>query len=293
MTCAVSWNLFAHRIGAALVALSLLAIASAAQTVSPGSTSPGSSYRLGPKDLLAIQVFEVPELNTEVRVDDNGHINLPHLGEVVVDELTVTELESMLEGLLEKGLLQRASVAIQVKEFRSKPITIIGAVNTPGPLPFQGRVSLLEALTQAGGLTENRGDVVHVLRRASNGLTDQVSIRLDRLMVAADQQLNIPLYANDLVNVPAAVTVTIFCLGEVRSPGAQAFKSTERITLLTAIARAGGLSDRAAKKITIKRRLRDGSEEVLVADYKAIVASRAPDPTLQDGDVVLVEESFF
>jgi polysaccharide export outer membrane protein len=184
-------------------------------------------------------------------------------------------------------------VAIQVKEFRSKPITVIGAVNKPGPLPFQGRVSLLEALTQAGGLTENRGDVVHVLRRATNGLTDQVSIPIDRLLVTADQHVNIPLFANDLVNVPPAVDVTIFCLGEVSSPGAQGFKSTERITLLTAIARAGGLSDRAAKKITIKRQLRDGTEQVLTADYKAILAGKAPDVALQDGDVVVVEESFF
>lgn len=271
-----------------LVGALLLATGLPAQT-----ESPDSAYRLGPKDLLGIQVFEVPELTTDVRVDDNGRINLQHLGEITVEGLTAVELETRIKELLEKSLLQRASVAIQVKEFRSKPITIIGAVQEPGPLPFQGRVTLLEALTQAGGLAENRGDVVHVLRRASNGLTDQVTIPVDRLLVTADPQANIPLFANDLINVPPAVDVTIFCLGEVRSPGAQEFKSTERITLLTAIARAGGLSDRAAKKIIIKRQQRDGTEQVIVADYKAIVASRSPDVSLQDGDVVLVEESFF
>ena len=271
-----------------MAAAALLAVAAGAQ-----NEGAGSGYRLGPKDLLGIQVFEVPELNTDVRVDDNGRVNLQHLGELTVEGLTAVELENLIKERLEQSLLQRASVAVQVKEFRSKPITIIGAVQNPGPLPFQGRVSLLEALTQAGGLGENRGDVVHVLRRASNGLTDQVSIPIERLLVVADPLVNIPLFANDLINVPPAIDVTIFCLGEVRSPGAQSFKSTERITLLTAIARAGGLSDRAAKKITIKRQLSDGSEEVIVADYKAIVASKTPDVALRDGDVILVEESFF
>jgi polysaccharide export outer membrane protein len=269
-------------------ALLLLAATAAAQ-----SDTRDSSYRLGSNDLIGIQVFEVPELTTDVRVDEKGRINLQHLGEISVEGLTAVELEAKIKELLESSLLQRASVAIQVKEFRSKPITLIGAVRNPGPLPFQGRVTLLEALTQAGGVAENRGEVVHVLRRASNGLIDQVSISVNRLLVDADPLVNIPLFANDLVNVPLAVDVTIFCLGEVGSPGALSFKSTERITLLTAIARAGGLSDRAAKRITIKRRLRDGTEQVIVADYKAIVASRAPDVPLQDGDVVLVEESFF
>ncbi|HVS13045.1 MAG TPA: polysaccharide biosynthesis/export family protein [Thermoanaerobaculia bacterium] len=271
----------------------LLSLVVATGAAASGQEEIPSGYRLGPKDLLAIQVFEVPELTTDVRVDDNGRINLQHLGEVLVDGLSVTELEARLKELLEQSLLQRASVAVQVKEFRSKPITVIGAVTSPGPLPFQGRVSLLEALTQAGGLTENRGDVVHVLRRAANGLTDQVSISVERLMVVADPKVNIPLLANDLVNVPPAVEVTISCLGEVSEPGALAFKSTDRITLLSAIARAGGLSDRAAKKIKIRRTLRDGTEEILVADYKAILAGRAPDVPLQDGDVIVVEESFF
>jgi polysaccharide biosynthesis/export protein len=273
--------------------LALLSLVFGFGTPADGQETAPSGYRLGPKDLLTIQVFEVPELNTDVRVDDSGRINLQHLGEIAVDGLTATELEARLKELLEQSLLQRASVAVQVKEFRSKPITLIGAVTNPGPLPFQGRVSLLEALTQAGGLTENRGDVVHVLRRAANGLTDQVTIPIDRLMVAADPQVNIPLLANDLVNVPPAVEVTISCLGEVRDPGALTFKSTDRITLLAAIARAGGLSDRAAKKIKVRRTLRDGTEQILVADYRAILAGREQDLVLQDGDVIVVEESFF
>jgi len=79
----------------------------------------------------------------------------------------------------------------------------------------------------------------------------------------------------------------------VQHPGAVSFRSSDRMTLLTAIARAGGLSDRASNKMVIKR---EGAgrliEEVLV-DYKAVLAGRIPDPTLKEGDVIVVKESFF
>lgn len=258
-----------------------------------GQGASGTDYRIGPKDLLDIRVFEVPELNVQERVSEQGMVELPLIGEVEADGLTETEFAARLKQILEDQLLQRASVAVEVLEYRSKPITIIGAVKAPGPLAFSGRWSLLEALTAAGGLTEGHGGVVHVLRRASNGLSAQIAIDLDELMLRADSTLNIPLFANDLINVPAAVDVTVFCLGEVRSPGALVFQSTERITLLTAIARAGGLTDRAARKIVVKRPGRNGGETELEVDYKRVLAGRDPDLELQEGDIVVVKESFF
>jgi len=191
---------------------------------------------------------------------------------------------------LEKCCMQRASVSVQVVEYRSRPISVIGAVNRPGPLSFSGRWSLLEVLTAAGGLSSDHGDVIHVLRRADNGLTDQLVVAVDDLLVKGDRRVNIPIYAGDLVNVPATVDVTVFCLGEVQRPGALTFKSTERITLLTAIARAGGLTDRASKKIGIKRQ---GSNKEIIVDYKRVLAGKAEDVELQQGDVVVVKESFF
>ncbi|HTQ79641.1 MAG TPA: SLBB domain-containing protein, partial [Thermoanaerobaculia bacterium] len=143
-------------------------------------------------------------------------------------------------------------------------------------------------------LTESHGNVLYVLRRADNGLSDQVAIDLDDLLVRADPRVNIPLAANDLVNVPNAVDITVYCLGEVVRPGAVTFKSTERVTLLAAISRAGGLTDRAAKKILIKRTasgITPASE--IEADYKKILAGKAPDVELRQGDVIVVKESFF
>ncbi len=271
--------------------LAVLVVASAGWAAAQTAPLPG--YRIGPKDLLDIKVFEVPELNIERRVSDEGTINLPLIGDVPVMGLTDGELADRLKALLESRYVQRASVSVFVKEFRSRPITVMGAVRNPGNLAFSGRWTLLEAISAAGGLTDNRGDMIYVLRRAENGLSDQIAIRVDDLIVNAHPDANIPIFSNDLINVPARVEVTVFCLGQVRSPGAVSFQSTQRITVLSAIARAGGLTDRASKKLTIKRRDRSGKDVELEADYRRILAGKEPDVELQAGDIIIVKESFF
>lgn len=253
----------------------------------------GDGYRVGPRDRIAVRVFEEPQLNVDVRVDEDGSIRLPLIGSVPAEGLTEDQLADRLKQTLEAELLQRASVSVEVVEYKSRPISVIGAVRSPGPLSYSGRVTALEAITAAGGLAPNHGDSILILRRASNGLTDQVSIRVEDLLVRADPDVNIPIFANDLINVPAAVEVTVYCLGEVSSPGAISFKSTERVTLLAAIARAGGLTERASKKLRIKRRRPDGGTRELTVHYKRIISGKEPDLPLEQGDVIVVEESFF
>lgn len=249
-------------------------------------------YRIGPKDLVQVQVFEVPELNVERRVNENGTINLPLIGDVEAAGLTQEELSSRLKTLLESKYVQRASTNVEVREFRSKPISVIGAVKQPGNLAFSGRWTLLEAITAAGGLAESHGKLIYVLRRADNGLSDQIAIDADDLFVRADPRVNIPIFANDLINVSPVVEVTVYCLGEVGKPGALTFKSTERISVLAVIARAGGLTDRAGSKILVRRAQSAGGPEITV-DYKRLLAGKEPDVLLAEGDVVVVKESFF
>lgn len=263
------------------------------ETMAIQRTPSVSTYRIGPKDLVEIKVFEVPELNVELRVSEEGTIDLPLIGDVDVQGLTESELGARLKVLLESRYVQRASVAVAVREFRSKPISVIGAVNRPGQLAFSGRWTLLEALTAAGGLAEKHGNVIYVLRSAANGLSDQIGIDVNDLTVRGDPRVNIPIFANDLINVPAPVPVSIFCLGEVARPGALQFQSTERMTVLAAIARAGGLTDRASRNLLIKRRDTSGREVEVEVDYKRIISGDAPDLELEPNDVVVVKRSFF
>ena len=251
------------------------------------------TYQLGPRDLIAVRVDEDAKLNGDRRVAEDGTVNLPLLGDVPVAGKTTAEVTAILKKLWEARYMQRASVDVQVLEFRSRPISVIGAVKQPGNLGFSGHWTLLEAITAAGGLLENHGNVVYVLRRADNGLSDQVTIDLDDLMLRGDSRANVPIFSNDLINVPGTVELTVYCLGQVTRPGAVVFKSNERITVLAAIAHAGGLTDRAASKILVKRASGSSGPREIFVDYKKILAGKEPDLELRQGDVVAVKESFF
>lgn len=250
-------------------------------------------YRLGPKDLLEIKVFEIPELNLERRVSDAGTLVLPLLGEFSVTGMTASEVHDKLEAMLTAKYVNRANVSIVIKEFANKPLSIVGAVERPGSLPVSGRYSLLQAISAAGGLSATAGKRIYVLRKAENGLTDSLEINTDDLFRGSSQMWNIPVFPSDVVNVPARSTVKVYCMGAVSKPGDLEFYSDDRISLLSVIAKAGGLTDRASKEIHIKHRNAEGKDVETKADYRRIVSGKVPDPTLQPDDVVVVQESFF
>ena len=257
----------------------------AAQTLPP-------AYEIGPKDLLEVRVQEDSSLNGEYRVSDSGEIELPYAGRLDIGGLTAREASQQISDKLQL-YLQRATVSVQIVEFRSRPIVVIGAVRNPGHLPFSGRWTLLEVLSEAGGLSDNHGDTIYVLRRPDNGLTDQIAIPVRGLFVDADPTLNIPVFANDLINIPAAQPVTVYCLGEVQQPGEHTFTSSERITVMAALGKAGGLTERASSKIRIRRARSSPGEKPLVVNYKALIEGKIADPELQEGDTVFVKEAFF
>jgi polysaccharide biosynthesis/export protein len=295
-----------------LLAFSLLAISAASpalwasQKEPSGSPAPATSaplaaaapqapsdYQIGPKDLLDIKVFEIPDLNGERRVTDAGMISLPLLGDLPVSGLTTTQISDRLNSMLTAKYVNRANVSVIVKEFASKPVSIVGSVFHPGSLVVSGYWTLLQAISAAGGLTESAGRKIYILRRSDNGLSDTLEVKVDDLFRASASQWNITLAPGDVVNVPARRTVRVFCLGEVKSPGALEFDSDDRITLLAVIAKAGGLTDRASHSIRIKRRGPDGKDTEQIANFNRIVSGKESDPVLRGDDVVVAKESFF
>ncbi len=272
----------------------LVLLAVALPLFAQGGGNSSGDYRLGPKDLLEIRVFEIPELNLERRVSDNGTLDLPLLGQFSVAGMTADEVRDRLTALLTAKYVNRANVSVVVKEFANKPVSVLGAVQRPGSLNVSGRWDLLQAISAAGGLAPTAGRKIYVLRQADNGLSDRLEIDADELFRKSSPMWNIPIYPSDVVNIPARTTVKVFCLGEVKTPGALEFDADDRITLLSAIAKAGGFTDRAARGgIRIKRRGPDGKDHETVVNYNRIVSGKDADPDLKPDDVVIVKESFF
>lgn len=272
-----------------------LAVLAAALAVAANALAQEASgeYRVGPKDLLEIKVLELPELNVERRVNDGGTIALPMVGDFAVSGLTASEIRSQLQVLLKAKYVNRADVSVVVKDFANKPVSILGAVHRPGSLNISGRWSLLQAISAAGGITEAAGRKIYVLRRSDNGLSDTLEVATDDLFRTASQMWNIPIYPSDVVNIPGKSTLRIFCIGEVKSPGAVEFSADDRITLLSVLAKAGGLTDRASRTIRIKRRDASGRDVETEVDYKRVLSGKDVDPTLKADDVVVIKESFF
>jgi polysaccharide biosynthesis/export protein len=220
-------------------------------------------------------------------------IALPLIGDFPISGLTPSDARTKLETLLKEKYVNRANVSVIVKEYASKPVSVVGAVHRPGSLNISGRWSLLQAISAAGGLTETAGKKIFVLRRADNGLSDTLEVDTEELFRATNPIWNIPILPGDVVNVAPRRTVRVFCIGELKSPGALELNSDDRITLLSVIAKAGGPTDRASSKVRIKRRGPDGKDIEIVVDYKRILSGMDRDPILEPNDVVVVKESFF
>lgn len=272
-----------------LVALSLVPV-----SLVPGPAfAQTGEYPIGPRDLLEIRVLEIPDLNVERRVADNGTLDLPLLGAVNVSGLSASDVRDRLSAMLTAKYVNRANVSVIVKDYASKPVWVMGAVQRPGPLTISGRWDLQQAILAAGGLAVTAGRRISILRKAENGLTDRLEVNADELFVRSSPIWNVPVFPSDLVTVQPKTALKVFLLGEFRSPGVLEFLD-DRVTLLGVIARAGGFTDRASKsKIRVKRRAADGKETELVYDYKRIVDGKERDPEILADDVIIVKESFF
>lgn len=251
-------------------------------------------YKIGPKDLLEISVFGLDEMSKIVRrVSEDGKITLPLLEEVEVEGLTSTELEEKLATLLEKKYLQNPQISVFILEYQSKRVSVLGAVQNPGPYELLGRQTLLQLISEAGGLTPEVGDEIIVIREHQDATSTTLRIPIDDL-IGGDARYNIPLEPNDIINIPVDKTVYVYVFGQVRSPGALQVKKSNIPTLLQAIAQAGGFSERASKRrVVIKRTDKHGKEHEIKVNAKDIIKGKKKDIQLLENDTVFVPETIF
>ena len=252
-------------------------------------------YRIGSKDLLEIKVVELPELNLAVRVSEDGSITLPLIGRVELGGMTKDAAERKIAALLAEKYVNNPQVSVFIKEYQSNRVALIGAVKTPGMYEMIGTMNLLELISKAGGFSDNTGNDLYVTREGKDGSQIKLTINLDDLIINGNQNLNIPLQPRDIVTVPVDKIIQVYVWGEVKNPGALSVKLSKKITLMQAIAQAGGTTVTAKKSaVVIKRKNEKTGKDIQIkANLNDIIKGKAPDPPLKEGDVVYVPESFW
>jgi polysaccharide biosynthesis/export protein len=258
-------------------------------------------YRIGPGDVLTIVVRKAPELSGPVRVDQRGMIRLPMIdGEITAACRTESELATQIKTLYLE-YKNNPSVEVFVTDYQSRPVAVIGAVNSPGQFRLQRQVRLLELLSNAGGPSPSAGRVINVIHTGgpiicqkdaseSDSASDIQALRVLKLndTLKGKEDANPFVQPGDIIQLPDADQV--YVIGHVVQPRAIVLKD-KPITVSWAIAMAGGAArDGKTSNVRIIRETAGGKQEILV-DLKAIQKQRAVDIALVPNDIVEVGSS--
>ena len=252
-----------------LFAALLLFQAAAASPAPSPSQSANPTYVVGPNDVLAIRVFDEPQLSDKFAVDTDGSITYALVGRVMVGGKTVREIEEHITKLLSDGFLNRPRVSVEVSQYRSRSIFVLGEVRTPGKYTIDNAVTLLEVIANAGSLTAAAGDTILVRRQRDPRAPvtgpavpgQDTSIEIMRIsyndLREGKMLTTIVLQDGDTLFVPEAER--FFINGFVRTPGSYVVKPG--LTVQQAISLAGGLTERGTlRRLKIIRKDKDGRD---------------------------------
>src|SRR5262245_11167236 len=277
------------------------ATASPEDQPSASSQNQPAAYVLGPSDSITIQALDVDEIsNKPIWIDTGGFINLPLVGRVKAAGLTVQELEAEINVQL-KPFVKVPHVVVAVTEFRSQPVSVLGFVNTPGVLQVQGRKTLLEVFSQAGGLKPDAAAVAKITRRldygeiplpgATRDASGQFSVadlQLKALIEGRSPEQNILVRPHDVISVPKADI--LYVIGEVKKPGGFVLTDRKRTTVVAALALAEGFLPLANRKKAEVLRLEPGRDERSKIEVKLdkILSGKEKDIALLPEDILII-----
>lgn len=326
-------------IGAVVMSLVFLVAVGAAQTrqqprVQPASqpageanaassilVSPTEDYRIGARDVIEIKVEDAPELSMTVPVNADGTFLMPYLKRVKADGKTTEELAREIADGLRGRYLKDPNVMVAVKQFNSRSVFVLGQVKNPGVYQIEGKASLLQLITLAGGPVENCGSlafIIHEIRNGSgssaseNGAVRQVAANVNeqsQVLNSAEEPdvevrtVNISgmfrgigiadrkayLEPGDVVHIPKADV--FFVAGEVNAPGS--FVLSEGTTLRQAIALSQGTTLNAAlgSCVIFRQDPATGKRLEINADVGAVMKGRKDDIPILANDMVIVGNS--
>jgi polysaccharide biosynthesis/export protein len=249
------------------------------------ATDKPAPLKIAPGDLLHITVFDVPEMTQDVRIGAKGEAQLALIGNIDLAELTGEEAgDAIARELRNRKLLLSPQVNVLIKEFASQGVSVIGEVQHPGVYQVLGSRSLLDLISMAGGLTNVADTRITIKRR--RGSEQAITVKLKTDDPATSLNNNVQIYPGDLIVVPRAGIV--YVLGDVNRPGGFVMQDSGKITLLQALAQAGGASKSASLSKTVLMRKNAQGYETTKLHVGKIQKGEAPDLDLHSNDILFV-----
>jgi len=249
-----------------------------------------SPYRLGPGDWIEIELLGESGGPVPTLVGPDGKIYFHLLPGLEVWGLTLEETRKLLEKELAR-YVRSPQVVVTLQTVQSRRVWVLGRVRTPGIYPLAAPMTVLEAISRAGGLstsrfsgtTEELADLRHSFLIRGGRF---VPVDFDALIRKGDMSQNVYLRPDDFIYIPSSLASEVYVLGAVYQPRTVGFK--DQVTLISAIAAARGPIENAwLRQVAIVR----GSmtePRIATVNYNAIVKGQAPDIPLQPRDIVYV-----
>jgi polysaccharide export outer membrane protein len=240
--------------------------------------------RLHAGDTLDLKVFGVPEMNQEISVNDVGELDLPWIGVVPAMGMTIEEARTTIERKLrDGGFINEPHVTLTAKDVAGQSVSVVGEVNKPGTYPPVSSRLLMDQISAAGGMTSRAGKTVLIAHRDDPGPPAKIQVGTD-----STARSTMAIAPGDTVVVLRSGVV--YVVGDVNRP-ASIVMENDRMTVLEAIAMAGGVSPTAALNgAKILRRTPQTIQEIPVP-LKPILSAKVKDTELQPNDVLFVPGS--
>lgn len=254
-------------------------------------------YKLGAGDVLLFKSFDDPTLDQTITVRFDGNVSLPMIPDLPVNDLTRAEATQLLYEAYGEIFVD-PQISLSILESRSKFFTVIGEVERPATYPFDRPITILDAITQAGGQRVDRqnGDSfigqqgslskALIIRRKDTGERSVYEYNLRNLSRAGFHEADAPVLPGDIVYVPEGVNL-VYLIGEVSSPNV--YRLGEDTTLVQLLAQAGGINFQSGKlrRIVLMREVDGAQTDVLLVDLEKILRT-GQDLQLKPGDVIYV-----
>jgi len=271
------------------------ALAQPAKHTVPDAAANLPSQPVGANDLIAVSVYDAPELSRTIRVGADGYFAIPMLKQrIMASGRQPVDLEGAISNALrEEEILVSPVVTVTIAEYHSHPISVSGSVTVPLVFQADSPTTLLEAIARAQGLTSDAGREILVSRSQvgpdgkSLMLTRRISVR--SLFDDADPELNVTLTGGEEIRVPEVGK--IYVMGNVKKSGAFPVQDGSDTTVMQMLALAEGLSPFATKEAFIYRREATGSKNEIPVPLDKIMKRQAPDVTLTANDILYIPDN--